>query len=154
MQSVSKSFVESVTKLRPKLEAEGLLRHQNAAPLRVLLAALKARKARTSFKLVKGRKGNTALESAFSLATEATRKAAPDTVNVGVDPVWKLSGANLVVMSQGLAYRAIKSAQAAKLKPRAQTNVNMTNIIDDVESAFGVRVSTADVWRSIRSKHI
>ncbi|TBU53793.1 hypothetical protein BD310DRAFT_791141, partial [Dichomitus squalens] len=149
-----KSFVESVTKLRPKLEAEGFLRHPNAALLRALLAVLNARSARTSFKLVKGRKGDTAMESALRLAAEAARRVAPDAVNVGVDPVWKISGASLAAMSQGFAYRAIKSAHAAKLKPRAQTNINLMNIIDDIESVFGVKVSTADVWRSIRSKHI
>ncbi|TBU21221.1 hypothetical protein BD311DRAFT_679007 [Dichomitus squalens] len=152
--TTSKRVMASLTKNRVKQEEEGYLRQPDASLIRAIIANVRARRARTSLKLVQRRGDHTDLNSAKELALEGAKKLGPDEIPTTVDLKWRISGASLSAMTQKLAYQEIRDRKLKSVKPRSSTTTNLEIVSEGVKDAFGVDVTEAEIWKSIRSKHV
>ncbi|TBU56128.1 hypothetical protein BD310DRAFT_824467 [Dichomitus squalens] len=150
----SKSVFEGITSRQKKQEKEGYLRQSNADITKALVAKMRARKARTSLKIVKAEDGHTGHKCAKTLAKEGAQKQQTSKIKTDVDPIWAISGACLSAMTQKLAYSVIRKKKGVLLKPREETTTNLALVSEGIKEAFGVDVTQAEMWKSIRSKHI
>ncbi|EJF63491.1 hypothetical protein DICSQDRAFT_55889 [Dichomitus squalens LYAD-421 SS1] len=152
--TTSKLVVDSLTRNKGKREAEGFLRQSNDALIRAIYAKIRERKARTAIKLVKSQDGHIGSQNAKKLAREGAKKMVADVVPTTVDPKWVVSGASLSAMTQKLAYHVIRTRKQASTRPRPRTVVNLELVREGLQEAFGVDKTEAEIWKSIRSKHI
>lgn len=150
----SKTVMEALTKLKTKHEDTGYIMQKNAELTRVTLAALRARKAHTLFKWVKGHAGHQGNEGADRIAGEAAKRAVEDVVELQIPDALRVSGAKLGAVTQKLAYRAICERKGRSTAPRAATQRAIHRIMDDFEAATGSRTSEQEIWMAMRKPQV
>ncbi|KAI0824107.1 hypothetical protein BC628DRAFT_1323025 [Trametes gibbosa] len=150
----SKTVMDSLTRYRVMLEDTGFIGKSNGELTRTILAALRSRKAHTAFVWVKGHDGHPRNEEADRLAGLGAAKPVGDVVDLSIPEPMRLSGAKLSVITQKLAYRAIRSAKEAKLAPRRAASDNITVIAEDLRTACKHDTTEAVIWKSLRKKDV
>ncbi|KAL1740924.1 hypothetical protein HDZ31DRAFT_24316, partial [Schizophyllum fasciatum] len=141
-----------LTKWRRSHEDAGYVGKVNADLARATTAYLQRRKAHTLLKWVKGHDGHHGNEMADELAGLGARKPAVDAMDLSVPPELKLTGVKLSTLTQSQAYKAIIEDKVRRLEKRRRTGINMAQVLDDLEGAFGVQVTEGAVWRGVRNK--
>ncbi|KAH9858143.1 hypothetical protein C2E23DRAFT_718514 [Lenzites betulinus] len=142
--------MDAVTKYRNKYEDEGFIRSKNRSLTRALIGDALARKAHTAFVWVKGHKGHPGNEAADKLAAAGASRVSSDDVSLAFPPTYQLTGAKLSTITQSLAYRVAREKKTKQVHPRLSTVRRMEQIIADLTDDFGVHVTPARVWRSLR----
>ncbi|TFK88462.1 hypothetical protein K466DRAFT_613495 [Polyporus arcularius HHB13444] len=150
----SQTTMDSITKWNQKHEDTGYILQRNAELTKLIIANLRSRRAHTIFEWVKGHNGHPGNEAADRLAAEGAEKPAGNRLEITAPRLFRLTGAKLQSMTQKLAYRAIRSIEDAKMKPRPRAAANMDRILTGIQAAFGVQLHEATIWTSLRSKHV
>jgi ribonuclease HI len=102
--SDSKYVVDGLTKHIWKWEAEGFRVTSNGELFKTTVARLRARKAKTSFKWIKGSSGIKGNEEADLLADQGANKEGSDIIDITIPSDLVLPGAKLKAMSQSDSY--------------------------------------------------
>ena len=152
--SDSRLTINEATTLHRRHEDAGYFGVANALNIKVMISHLRQRREHTFFKWVKGHEGHTLNEGADKLAGLGAKKPAPDEVDLTIPDTLLLTGAKLKLISQKLAYTAIREREMATYQERTRTRDNMTRAIDNIESFFTVEPTESAIWRGIRHKDI
>ncbi len=150
----SQTTMHALTRWKRRHEDTGYICQKNADLTRTTLARLRARKAHTLFKWVKGHSGHLRNEAADKLAGEGARKEVGDAISLTIPEVLKVTGAKLQAITQKLAYKAIRTRKEALTKERPRAVANMDRIISGIQATFGLHLHDVSVWKSLRSKHV
>ncbi|CDO76071.1 hypothetical protein BN946_scf184814.g4 [Trametes cinnabarina] len=150
----SKTTMAAVTTRRRRYEDEGFIRQKNSELTRAIIAASLARPTFAAFRWVKGHNGDPANEAADVLAGLGAAKQVSDVVGLEVPVDLALTGAKLSVITQELAYKAIRQRKAKKAQPRARTANRVARILDDIEDDYSIQVSEEQLWRSLKRSSV
>ncbi|KAJ7082084.1 hypothetical protein B0H15DRAFT_952760 [Mycena belliarum] len=153
--SDSKLAVDGLTKNLKKWEDGGFFEVSNGPAFRRVVTNLRRRKAKTSFKWVKGHNGEKGNEEADRLAGEGSAKPVPDQIDIKPNPALMLPGAKLQWLTQSKAYKIIRQIKRSKPEYREKMNRRATRI--NMEYAKAAVADLNDdtppdslIWKSIR----
>ncbi|KAF5376341.1 hypothetical protein D9757_008664 [Collybiopsis confluens] len=157
IMSDSKTSIDGVTKYRKKWEDQGFLGIANSYEFKATIASLRARKAPTTLKWVKGHSGNAGNERADELAKEGAEKTTADCVNMSIDPKLHVTGIKVKHLTQSMAYKAIRRAKMKKecykkALDRRATKANIGRAKCVSEEINGEEPTDRSLWRSLRHK--
>ncbi|OJT03797.1 Transposon TX1 uncharacterized 149 kDa protein, partial [Trametes pubescens] len=150
----SRTVMEALTKFRSTHEDTGYILQRNAKLTKATVAALRARKAHTMFRWVKGHAGHEGNEGADKLAGEAAGRATGEDINTQIPAHLTVSGAKLSAVTQKIAYRAICEYKNKRSTPRRSTERTMQRIMEEFERTTGVQTTDQEVWMSLRKPHV
>ncbi|KAJ7106482.1 hypothetical protein C8R43DRAFT_1080647 [Mycena crocata] len=160
IHSDSRVSIDGLTKNLKRWEDGGFFEVENRDLVRKTITDLRRRKAKTSFKWIKGHAGNPGNEAADALADQGSAKVTPDRVDMKTHAAFMLPGAKLQALTQSSAYkiiRKIKVNQKAYQKKldRKATRVNI---------AFAKAAAAGDddestplegrIWKSTKHKDV
>ncbi|TRM69149.1 hypothetical protein BD626DRAFT_391040 [Schizophyllum amplum] len=151
IETDSKWTIGELTNLLKCHEDTGYIGKTNVALTKATVARLRKRRAYTKFKWVKGHAGHAGNEDADRLAGEGARRDIPDEVDMNTEPSLRITGAKLPMITQALAYKAIRLRKEKQGTTRRPTATNLAQILSDTEDAFGVKLTHESVWKAIRS---
>ncbi|KAJ7628043.1 hypothetical protein DFH06DRAFT_1006518 [Mycena polygramma] len=153
IESDSKYAINSATKFLTKWEDQGYIGIENKQLAQAQVATLRQRKAKTEFRWVKGHNGNTLNEGADKLANEGANRPSGFPINLTIPPDLKLTGAKLSVMTQSLAYQAIRQVVMNDFyKSRRRTEINIDRTKAEIEATFGRVPTEARIWKSLQHR--
>ncbi|KAL0058903.1 hypothetical protein AAF712_014385 [Marasmius tenuissimus] len=158
IQSDSKYAIEGLTKHLESWKDRGYIGVENAHIIEVIAARLRARKARTAFKWVKGHTGDPGNEEADKLASLGRQKQQPDLIDMTIPPDLDISGAKLSKITQALAYRGIKNIKENTLKyqeARDRTSIrkNLAKAKRATKNVARTAPSEKQLWNSLKNKN-
>ncbi|TFK78690.1 hypothetical protein K466DRAFT_613042, partial [Polyporus arcularius HHB13444] len=150
----SMTTMNSLTRWKKQHEDSGYIFQKNAVLTRATIAQLRRRKVHTLFRWVKGHSGHHRNEEADKLAAIGAAKPVGDPIDLTIPPTLRVSGAKLSVMTQKMAYRAIRNLKDKHVDERPRTEANLNRITSGIQGAFGIQLSEETVWKSLRAKHV
>ncbi|KAI0677140.1 hypothetical protein C8Q78DRAFT_962979 [Trametes maxima] len=148
----SRTVMQALTAFRSRNEDAGYIGVKNADLLRLAVAELRARRAKTAFRWVKGHSGHPNNEKADELAGKGAEMPYNEPLEMTIPAALKLTGAKLSCMTQKRAYKAIRCLKAKKLEQRRATHENMRQVVVDIKEACGREVTAKAVWASLRGR--
>ncbi|KAI9068536.1 RnaseH-domain-containing protein [Trametes sanguinea] len=150
--SDSKYVIDGLTLHLPYWEAQGWLGLENAALIRDTAARLRARSATTRFQWVKGHSGVRGNEGADELARAAVTRPTPRALVLPPAPLHFVNtGVQMAVLTQKLAYSAIRTHLSAAYERRA-TRRRLQLILDAAKADWQMTVTASKPWTAIRSR--
>ncbi|KAI0046744.1 ribonuclease H-like protein, partial [Auriscalpium vulgare] len=150
IHSDSRYVIEGLTLHLQRWEDDGWIGVANAIFFARAAYLLRRRSAQTTFTWVKGHTGVAGNEHADRLADEGARRTTPDSLDLSIDPAFRLSGAKLSTLTQALAYKGIREARDKPL--RRSTVRNIYSIQAAVEASLDQREPIPAVWISCRHR--
>ncbi|OJT07924.1 hypothetical protein TRAPUB_1181, partial [Trametes pubescens] len=150
----SKTVMDALTKYRAKHEDTGFIMTKNGQLTCAILAALRARKAHTGFKWVKGHDGHPRNEGADKQAGAGALLPPDEDINLAAPEALRLSGAKLARTTQKIAYSAIRTRKEKTVPPRPSTVANIANIASELGEICKYQVRDDAIWLSLRKKDI
>lgn len=109
---------------------------------------LQRRTATTSFKWVKGHRGNLGNEESDKLAKEGANKGEPNYLPMDVPIKYDLQGAKLVSLTQAIAYKGIKERNP--IPPHPAKSRNLETIRTAIQEFQHTLETNETIWNSIR----
>lgn len=152
--SDSRLTINEATILRTRHEDTGYIGVANEPAIRLMISNLRQRKANTFFKWVKGHQGHTLNEGADRLAGIGAQKSEADEVHLTIPDTLRVTGAKLKLVTQKLAYIALREREMSKYQNRVRTEENLVRAIDNIEVFFKERPTEGAIWRGLRHKDI
>jgi len=131
-----------------KWESTGYIGVQNRDIFRSIVAALRHRSGTTCFKKNTDNDGEAGHTAAKSLALQGATKEAFDEPNLNIHPNFNLTGAQLVSMTQSLAYKGICEMKLPR--DRRGTTQMLAITRHAVKALTGNFPDDQQVWRSTR----
>lgn len=148
--SDSRLVVDGFTKHLPTWEDKGWIGVKCAEFFKRAVAGLRARSAETTFRWVKGHDGNRGNEGADALAKAGLGMREEQLTDIPLEHKRFLqNGVRISVMTQSLAYKAIRQRKGGKERRTTQRIIARTQatLADD----FEVFASQEKIWKSIRA---
>jgi ribonuclease HI/exonuclease III len=137
--------IEGATKHLPKWEGQGYIDTANSSEWKALAYQLRRRTATTTFQWQKGHAGVLGNEEADKKATEGLLKTNTDEVNLSVPAGWEVPGAKLNMMTQRLAYKAIRNRN--KHQARTSVTINLDTARAAIEDYMGSDETDESIWK-------
>jgi RNase H len=133
---------------RPRLEnvEPGWIGTQNAHLFRTAAFHLRQRTATTTFKWVKGHRGNEGNEESDLLAKAGAEKEAPDQLALDIAEEFNVQGAKLAALNQATAYKGIRRIKEKDDPPCATEKLE--TIRRALEDFSGITETDETLWRS------
>ena len=145
----SKYIISCFTQKLTNWEECGWIKVPNKEFIRPIVSQLRARGAITTF----AKAVNPAeLENANLLAKQGTHKLLNDDLDLTLNQKFNLTGAQLSMLSQAVAYKGIQ--ERTQPTPRLSTVINLDTTRHAVQRITGHLPTDAAIWYSIRSKDI
>ncbi|KAK7461033.1 hypothetical protein VKT23_008961 [Stygiomarasmius scandens] len=154
IETDSKYVISHLTTSLRKMEDNGYIGVENAPLIKAMVANYRTRESLTKIKWVKGHSGHPGNEAADDLAKKAVEKNETDEVELNIPSELQLSGAKLCVLTQSLAYNAIRIIKTRGTEDRRRTRQNLELTKIQVKELFGISPRDVTIWRSIRSKDL
>lgn len=145
----SRTVIGAVTRDCRRHEDEGYIAQKNGHLVKTTVAALRARTTVTAMRWVKGHSGLELNEGADRLAAKGAEMNQSEDLEYDVPQELRLSGAKLSVMTQKLAYKAIRQRKAGAVKQRPSTARNLAAIKAEISETFGREVTDEMIWLSL-----
>ncbi|KAH9830495.1 uncharacterized protein C8Q71DRAFT_716854 [Rhodofomes roseus] len=134
-------------------EDRGWLNMTNATPLRALVNVLRQRCAPTTIRKASKREEIKTIIKAKKEATHAQQnQTTPTPVDVGLNPVFNITGARLQAITQKIAYQHIRNLK--DLETRQSTQRTITKAIEHNQEHLEVTHQEEDIWRALRQRDI
>jgi ribonuclease HI len=149
IRSDSLTTIEGLTKHLNQWEDIGWIGVKNSELLKVAAYQLRKRSAPTYFQWVKGHSGDEGNDGADELAGRAAERLETDEMDLTIPAMFRLTGARLDMMTQALAYKAVRMRKKApKARERTEANLRETQIA--LEEYTGIRPTKEGMWKSMR----
>ncbi|KAJ7203487.1 ribonuclease H-like protein [Mycena haematopus] len=146
---------DAMTKKLPTWEHEGWMGVPHRGVLRCLAAELKARKAKTVFKVTESdAPERTKCKKASVLAKRSARAPTDVPWDLTIPQGTALPGLSLQENRQRVFYHSIREMKTRNLTPRPSTTKMLDIVKRDAVNIFGKYVTDADVWRAVAVKEI
>ncbi|KAM5538330.1 hypothetical protein V8D89_007932 [Ganoderma adspersum] len=113
-----------------------------------------ARKAPYALKKIDEKANPGSSFDATMLASDGSLKDREDNVDLTGPVEYRVSGAKMQVMSQKLAYRAVRLQKDNKTKTRARTQITLNKIKEGIAAAFRQSVPEGAIWKALRKKTV
>ncbi|KAJ7756079.1 hypothetical protein DFH07DRAFT_773273 [Mycena maculata] len=153
--STQTHIMEAMNKKLPDWELEGWVDVKHRDVLRCLAAELKARRARTTFKIAAPASPEKAwCLKASILAKQSARNRVEERWDLTLPPNTALPGMRLQGNRQHVFYRSIREIKDRNRTPRPSTLKMLDAVRKDVEAAFGRYVTDADIWLALTAKDL
>ncbi|KAJ6480546.1 hypothetical protein C8R47DRAFT_1050204 [Mycena vitilis] len=152
----AQSYVhDAMNKKLSNWEHQGWVGVRHRGILRCVAAELKARKARTIFKVAAPGTPARALCKKAARRAKRTAKTPSETVwDLSIPPETALLGLSLQNNRQKTFYRGIREEKTKKVKPRVSTVKKIATVRLAASEAFGRQVSDAEIWHAASVKDI
>ncbi|KAF5335926.1 hypothetical protein D9758_018330 [Tetrapyrgos nigripes] len=154
LETDSRYVISHLTKGLRKMEDRGYIDVNNAEIIRAMIARYRLHEAPIHVKWVKGHSGHEGNEEADTLAGMAAMKTTEDEIDLDVPPKLWITGAKLKVLTQKLAYTAIRQRKSAVTPDRPRTCDIITQVKTQAQSLFDISPTDSAIWASIRSKDL
>ncbi|KAF5318885.1 hypothetical protein D9758_019007 [Tetrapyrgos nigripes] len=154
LETDSKYVISHLTKSLRKMEDTGYINVNNAEIIRAMIARYRLREAPIHVKWVKGHNGHEGNEEADALVGRATTKVTEDQLVLDVPPKLRITGAKLKMLTQKLAYMAIRQRKSAAMPDRPRTRNVITQVKEQAQTLFDISPTDSVIWTSIRSKDL
>ncbi|KAE9409447.1 hypothetical protein BT96DRAFT_806370 [Gymnopus androsaceus JB14] len=148
-------YVQTLLKNPLKLEDAGFFNAVNSEILQSTIASFRAWRTPTLISLLVEKDEQSNAKGAKRLANAAIKKVRVSYINLLLPPTLRVTGAKLKTMTQGLAYRIIKSQQTERDEMvRRRTEENLNRIIESVQDRFNYTPTPESIWKAIRHKDL
>ncbi|KAF5343921.1 hypothetical protein D9758_012103 [Tetrapyrgos nigripes] len=154
LETDSKYVITHLTKGLRKMEDTGYIDVNNAEIIRTMIARYRVHEAPIHVKWVKGHNGHEGNEEADTLAGMATTKLTEDQLDLTVPQNLRITGAKLKVLTQRLAYTAIRQRKSAVTPDRPRTRSIITQVKTQTRALFDISPTDSVIWASIRTKDL
>jgi hypothetical protein len=154
IETDSRYAKEALCKHRVKHEDAGYIGIANRELIIPMVAAFCMRQTDTKIRWVKAHAGHELNEGAHEMAKRGASKSRPDTLDVEVPVSLVVTRAKVSVMTQKLAYQAIREFKMRSYQLRPRTIANLERAKAEAEDTFDCVPSSVAIWRGIRNKDI
>jgi ribonuclease HI len=135
---------------RDKHEDIGYIGIANRELIIPMVAAFRRRQTETKIRWVKAHAGHELNEGADEMAKTGAGKPHPDALDLRVPTHLTVTGAKLAVLTQKLAYQAIREAKMQSYQQRPRTVSNLERAKSEAEDANDCVASSAAITRPTR----
>jgi ribonuclease HI len=143
--------LSAATTLLQKHEDQGMIGIANKELIRYMLANLRQRTGATYIKWVPGHAGLVRNEGADQMAAKGARLEADETLPAPRQDL-RMTGAKLAVVTQKLAYRAIREIKMKSYQKRARSSAFIAKAQDEVQLQWNIAATEKAIWKAIRHK--